>query len=190
MTVSQEQFRRNTETQRSQAICNWMKTRDLAIRPEDCSATRNYIYADHSRLSFRTTLVAKERIHGRCGAIRDSYNAPIAKNVPANAVPAETSHRDTMAVATTIANQLQMARRDAVDKLEASKAVYLLEPTMPKRLVRRGCVLMILAVLHLRSEPRKEHESPRQSLPDLTPCGRPPRATVRCSAFPTDEYVF
>jgi hypothetical protein len=115
-----------------------MKTRDLAIRPEDCSATRNYIYADHSRLSFRTTLVAKERIHGRCGAIRDSYNAPIAKNVPPNAVPAETSHRDTMAVATTIENQLQMARRDAVDKLEASKAVYLLEPTIPKRLVRRG----------------------------------------------------
>jgi hypothetical protein len=110
-----------------------MKTRDLAIRPEDCSATRNYIYADHSRLSFRTTLVAKERIDGRRGAIRDSYNAPIAKNVPANAVLAETSHWDTMAVATTIANQLQMARREAVDKLEASKAVYLLEPTMPKR---------------------------------------------------------
>jgi hypothetical protein len=91
-----------------------MKTRDLAIRPEDCSATRNYIYADHSRLSFRTTLVAKERIHGRRGAIRDSYNAPIAKNVPANAVLADTSHRDAMAVATTIANQLQMARRDPV----------------------------------------------------------------------------
>jgi hypothetical protein len=34
-----------------------------------------------------------------------------------------------MAVATTIANQLRTARRDAVDKLEASKAVYLLEPT-------------------------------------------------------------
>jgi hypothetical protein len=90
-----------------------MKTRDPAIRPEDCSATRNYIYADHSRLSFRTTLVAKERIHGRRGAIRDSYNATIAKNVPANAVLADTSHRDAMAVATTIANQLQMARRDA-----------------------------------------------------------------------------
>ena len=59
------------------------------------------------------TLVAKERIHGRRGAIRDSYNAPIAKNVPANAVLADTSHRDAMAVATTIANQLQMARRDA-----------------------------------------------------------------------------
>jgi hypothetical protein len=93
-----------------------MKTRDLAFRPEDCSATRNYIYADHSRLSFRTTLVAKERIHVRRGAIRDSYNAPIAKNVPANAALADTSHRDAMAVATTIANQLQMARRDAVDR--------------------------------------------------------------------------
>jgi hypothetical protein len=83
-----------------------MKTRDLAIRPEDCSATRNYIYADHSRLSFRTTLVAKKRIHGSRGANRDSYNTPIAKNVPANAALAKTSHWDTMAVATTIANQL------------------------------------------------------------------------------------
>ena len=116
-----------------------MKTRDLAIRPEDCSATRNYIYADHSRLSFPTTLVAKERTHGRPDVIRDSYNTPIAENVPANAVLADTSHRDAMAVATTIANQLQMARRDAVDKLEASKAVYLLEPTMPKRLLHHYC---------------------------------------------------
>jgi hypothetical protein len=65
------------------------------------------------------------------------------------------------------------------------------ENSLPqRRQVRRGCVLMILAVLHLRSEPRKGHESPRQSLPDLTQCGRPPRATVRCGAFATDEYVF
>jgi hypothetical protein len=48
----------------------------------------------------------------------------MSKNVPANAVLAETSHWDTMAVATTIANQLQMARPDAVDKLEASKATW------------------------------------------------------------------
>jgi hypothetical protein len=32
------------------------------------------------------TLVAKERIHGRRGTIRDSYNAPFAANVPPNAV--------------------------------------------------------------------------------------------------------
>ena len=103
-----------------------MKTRDLAIRPEDCSATRNYIYADHSRLSFRTTLVAKERTHGRPDVIRDSYNTPIAENVPANAVLADTSHRDAMAVATTIANQSQMARSRRRRQARGSKAVYLL----------------------------------------------------------------
>jgi hypothetical protein len=57
-------------------------------------------------------LVAKKRVHGRRGTIRGSYNAPIAENVPANAVLADASHRHAMAVAATIANQLQMARRD------------------------------------------------------------------------------
>ena len=56
--------------------------------------------------------------------------------------------------------------------------------------VRLGSVFMGLTALQLRSGPRKGHESPRQSLPDLIPCGRPPRATVRCSAFATDGYVF
>jgi hypothetical protein len=93
----------------------------------------------HVYLSAPRLLLTKERIHGRRGAIRDSYNAPIAKHVPANAVLAETSHWDTMAVATTIANPLQMARRDAVDKLEVGKAVYLLEPTMLKRFLHHYC---------------------------------------------------
>src|SRR5271165_6725539 len=52
--------------------------------------------------------------------------------------------------------------------------------------VRWGSVLMGLTALLLRSEPRKGHGSPRQSLPDLTPCGQPPLATARCSAFATD----
>ena len=51
-------------------------------------------------------------------------------------------------------------------------------------------VFMGLTALRMRSEPRKAHGSPRQSLPDLTPCGRPPLATARCSAFATDGSVF
>ena len=106
------------ETWRSQSICNGMKTRYLAFPPlRIAQQPGTYIYADHSRsqsLSFRTALVAQERIHGRHGTIRDSYNAPIAENVPDNAVFADASHRDGLAVAATIADQSQMARRDAV----------------------------------------------------------------------------
>ena len=95
-----------------------MKTRYLAFPPlRIAQQPGTYIYADHSRsqsLSFRTALVAQERIHGRHGTIRDSYNAPIAENVPDNAVFADASHRDGLAVAATIADQSQMARRDAV----------------------------------------------------------------------------
>jgi hypothetical protein len=70
-------------------------------------------YSRSQSLSFRTTLVAQERIHGRLGTIRDSCNVPIAANVPACAVLADASHRDGLAVAATSANQLQMARREA-----------------------------------------------------------------------------
>ncbi len=56
-----------------------------------------YTYADHSRFQCRTALVAKKRIHGRRGTIRDSYNAPIAENVPVNTVLADASHWDAMA---------------------------------------------------------------------------------------------
>jgi hypothetical protein len=70
-------------------------------------------YSRSQSLSFRTTLVAQERIHGRLGTIRDSCNAPIAPNIPACAVLADASHRDGLAVAATSANQLQMARREA-----------------------------------------------------------------------------
>jgi hypothetical protein len=37
----------------------------------------------HASLSFRTALVAQERIHSRRGTIRDSCNPLIAENVPA-----------------------------------------------------------------------------------------------------------
>ena len=56
--------------------------------------------------------------------------------------------------------------------------------------VRWGSVLMDLTALRMRSELRKGHGSPRQSLPDLTPCGRPLLATARCTAFATDGSVF
>jgi hypothetical protein len=69
--------------------------------------TGTYTYADHSRfqsLSFRTALVAKKRIQGKRGTIRDSYNPLIA------AVLADASHRHPMVVAATIADQLPMDR--------------------------------------------------------------------------------
>src|SRR5271166_1917303 len=56
--------------------------------------------------------------------------------------------------------------------------------------VRLLSVFMGLTALLLRSEPRKGHGSPRQSLPDLTPCGQPPLAIARCNAFATDGSVF
>jgi hypothetical protein len=49
------------------------------------------------------------------GVVRsDYYNAPSAEKVPVNTVLADASHRDAMAVAATIANQLEMDRHDAV----------------------------------------------------------------------------
>ena len=51
---------------------------------------------------------------------------------------------------------------------------------------RLSSVFMGLTALRMQPGRRKAHESPRRSLPDLTPCGRPPLATVRCTAFATD----
>ena len=51
---------------------------------------------------------------------------------------------------------------------------------------RLSSVFMGLTALRMQRALRKEHESPRRSLPDRTPCGRPPLATVRCTAFATD----
>jgi hypothetical protein len=59
-------------------------------------------------------LVAEKRIHVGRSTIRDSYCALLAENAPVNADLADTSHRDAIPVAATIANQLQMDRRDAV----------------------------------------------------------------------------
>jgi hypothetical protein len=81
------------------------------------SKTRTYTYADHLRSQifiFRTALVEKKRTTGRRGTTRDSYNAPFAENVTVNSVLVGASRWDAMAMAATIANQLQMARRDAV----------------------------------------------------------------------------
>jgi hypothetical protein len=94
-------------------------TRDLAyptggwLSNQELHVCRLLTFPIFIFLSFRTTLVAHERIHGRRATIRDSCNAPIAANVPACAVLADASHRDGLAVAATSANQLQMARRDA-----------------------------------------------------------------------------
>jgi len=88
--------------------------------------------------------VAKKRIHGRRGTIRDSYNAPIAENVPVNTVFADASHRDAMALAATIATQLEMDRRDAVPQARGRQAVYLLKPTMLNiKVLKDGLFTMI-----------------------------------------------
>jgi len=52
--------------------------------------------------------------------------------------------------------------------------------------VRWDSAFMGSTALRMRSELHKPHGSPRQFLPDLTPCGRPLLATMRCSAFATD----
>jgi len=52
--------------------------------------------------------------------------------------------------------------------------------------VRRSSAFTELAVLRMRSRLRKAHGFPRRFLTDLTPCGRPLRATARYTAFATD----
>src|ERR1700756_3662162 len=44
-----------------------------------------------------------------------------------------------------------------------------------------------LTVLRLPRELRKEHGSPRQSLPDRKPCDRPPHAEGQYTACATDQ---
>src|SRR5208283_443419 len=56
--------------------------------------------------------------------------------------------------------------------------------------VRWDSAFMGSTALRMQSELHKAHGSPRQFLPDLTPCGRPPLATMRCTAFVTDGSVF
>src|SRR4029077_8051727 len=70
-----------------------------------------------------TTLAAekhnhKQIIYARRGIIRDAHDEALAENVPVKTVVADASHiRDRMAVATAIANQLEMDPRDIADKL-------------------------------------------------------------------------
>src|SRR5271165_1248238 len=52
--------------------------------------------------------------------------------------------------------------------------------------VRLSSVFMRLIVLRPRSGLRKENGFPRRFLPDPTPCGRPPLAKVRCTAFASE----
>lgn len=60
----------------------------------------------------------KQIIYARRGIIRDAHDEALAENVPVKTVVADASHiRDRMAVATAIANQLEMDPRDIADKL-------------------------------------------------------------------------
>ncbi len=70
-----------------------------------------------------TTLAAekhnhKQIIYARRGIIRDAHGEPLAENIPVKTVVADASHiRDPVAVATAIADQLEMDPRDLADKL-------------------------------------------------------------------------
>jgi hypothetical protein len=92
-----------------------MKTSKLAYPPRGVlSSPGTYNYADHTRfqsLSFRIAIVAKRQIHGRRRIIGDPDINPVAGSVPVSAIRAGTSHRDAMAVAATVPNQLEMDRR-------------------------------------------------------------------------------
>jgi cell division protein FtsI/penicillin-binding protein 2 len=73
-----------------------------------------------------TTLAAekhnhKQIVYARRGIIRDSHNEPLAENIPVKTVVADASHiRDPVAVAATIADQLEMDPRDIAAKLSQS----------------------------------------------------------------------
>src|SRR6202030_2031436 len=73
-----------------------------------------------------TTLAAekhnhKQIIYARRGIIRDAHNHPLAENIPVKTVVADASHiRDAGAVATAIANQLEMDPRDLTERLSQS----------------------------------------------------------------------
>jgi cell division protein FtsI/penicillin-binding protein 2 len=60
----------------------------------------------------------KQIIYARRGIIRDAHDEALAENVPVKTVVADASHiRDPVALATAIANQLEMDPRDLADKL-------------------------------------------------------------------------
>src|ERR1700736_6562760 len=73
-----------------------------------------------------TTLAAqkhnhKQIIYARRGIVRDAHNEPLAENIPVKTVVADASHiRDPGAVATAIADKLEMDPRDLADTLSQS----------------------------------------------------------------------
>jgi Domain of unknown function (DUF4158) len=79
--------------------------------------------------------------------------------------------------------------RVAIEELRR-RSVIILRLQVLERFCAETALLMDLTVLRMRLKLRKGHESPRQSLPDLTPCGRPLLATARCSGFATDGSMF
>src|ERR1700730_13246062 len=71
----------------------------------------------------------KKQIYARRGIIRDANNEPLADNVPVKRVVADGSHiKDPVALATAIADLLEMDPHELADKLNTKSKYVVIKP--------------------------------------------------------------